>query len=285
MKVELLIISMLVILFLVWIYFYIKVSKRKKDEKYLAEKQEAQYKYFQDLKEKTNKQKKVIYYKLNTHAIKLSLYPNSYFKNYNMEELYQKIIVKSYWLNEPFHSEFSKILQLIGSNNLWINDSESREIIMNIRDNKDIIKKQISTNVLDLSEVLNDVISKIYLILKNKKLFNKSEIQNSILAASIYVLSGSGEIDYICKSLGINYPNQDNLYFTLVDKIYTSLTQNSKQIVVQNYFVNSSFFKKIYNEIIFNSYKYPYTYSIDGSKESTIRLLEHVPKKQLLSIT
>ena len=39
---------------------------------------------------------------------------------------YEKIIVNNYWLDEPFHSSFVKILYCISENDVWIKSLKSQ---------------------------------------------------------------------------------------------------------------------------------------------------------------
>lgn len=273
-------ISIPVILIMVWIYFHTMEVRRKKKELLVAE--------LEDEKNRVQVpkiiKKKERYYQFNTHAIKLKLYPKSHFKNYIVEEIYQKIVIDNYWLEEPFHTEFYKILQFIGSNKLWIKDPKTREIIINIRDNNDKLSKKTSMNVLALTEVLESVLYGLLLDLKRKKIFNKNDLQNAILSASVYVLSESGEIDFICKILGIVYSDKKSLRYSLVDTIYENISFEIKNKIVKGDFLNFTSITKIYNEVLFNSNQYPYTFSKDEPIAPAIRLLSYTPKKELISI-
>lgn len=280
MELYVIIISVIIMISTVWIFFHTVTDNKPKE--FIVTKLEDEKKLVKS--SELVKKKKEIYYKFNTHAIKLNLYPKSKFGNYRIEEIYQEIIIDNYWLDEPFHTEFSKILKFYGSNNLWIKDPKSREIIMNVRDNTNKIKKHISMNILALNEVLYSVIIEVCSSLKDKKEFTKYDIQNSILSASIYILSESGEIEFICQTLGIKYINKDDLRFALIDKIYENLSSETKIIIAQNNFIDSINFTSIYDEILFNVNQYPYTFSRDEPKIPTIKLLPYIVKKQLISI-
>jgi len=273
-------VSVLIVLSIVWIFFYIMEASRKKRE-LLAVKSEDEK---NRLKVPETIKKKEIYYQLNTHAVKLNLYPKSHFKNYIVEEIYQKIVIDNYWIEEPFHTEFSKLLQFIGSNKLWIQDPKSREIIINTRDNSDKLSRQTSMNVLALTEVLESVIYGLLLDFKRKKILNKKDIQNAILCASIYVLSESGEIDFICQTLGIVHSDKKSLRYALIDTIYENLSLKTKSIIVENDFLNAIAISKIYAEVLFNANQYPYVFSRDKPTVRVIKLLPYTPKKQLISI-
>jgi len=265
---------------IVWFLFHtIAINKKKKV--FLPIKREEEINSVEPPKQM--KKKKEIFYQLNTDAIRLNLYQKSSFNNYIIINIYRDIVVDNYWINEPFHSEFSNLLQFIGNNNLWIKDPKSREIIMNVRDDDDRINKQISINVLALTEVLHAVIKEIYLSLKDKNI-SKYTVQNNILSASIYVLSEAGDMSFICQILGVAYLDKTSLRYTLANKIYENLTAKSKIKIVENHFLNSIDFTKIYDEVIFNAKKYPYTFSKERPKKTEIRLLSHTPKKQLMSI-
>lgn len=225
-----------------------------------------------------------VFYQLNTAPIKLSLYHSSNFRHYHIEYLYQKIVIDNYWINEPFHTEFSKILKFIGNNDLWIKSSKSKEIIVNTRDKDDEIIKKICINVLSLNEVLRDVILETNNSLKKRINLNKYHIQNIILSASIYVLSRSGEIDKICQILNIKYLNEEELLYGLTDKIYEDFIDESKKTIAPTTSGNFQFIVQTYEEIIENIREYPNTISIGESPQNTIKMLPHTLKKQLISI-
>ncbi|RLA83503.1 MAG: hypothetical protein DRG78_04220 [Epsilonproteobacteria bacterium] len=239
-------VSVLVVLFIVWIFFYTMEASRKKRE-LLAVKVEDEK---DRIKAPKIIKKQEIYYQLNTHAIRLNLYPKSHFKNYIVEEIYQKIVIDNYWLEEPFHTEFYKMLQFIGSNKLWIKDPKTREIIINTRDNNDKLSKKTSMNVLALNEVLESILYGLLLDLKRRKIVNKKDIQNAILSASIYVLSKSGEIDFICQNLGVTYSDRESLRYALVDKICENILLETKNKIVKDDFLNFTSITKIYNEVL-----------------------------------
>ena len=273
---------------LIWFFFHIKEEKRKrikkanqKEKELLVAAIEAEKK---QLKASHYVKKKEIFFQLNTDAIKLNLYPKSYFGNFIIARLYQEIVIANYYLDEPFHTEFSKLLQFIGTNELWIKDPRSREIIINTRDNINKICKKISMNVLDITEVLNSVVYKVYAGLKAEHIFTKKDIQNCILSASIFVLSKSGEIDLICEILGITSTNEKSLQYGLIDKICENFDDRTKKIIIENTFLEYIGFDKIYDDIVFNSYSYPYTFPVDEQPSRAINLLPCPPKKQLRSI-
>ena len=45
---------------------------------------------------------------------------------YRSNNIYEKIIVKNYWIDEPFHSSFVKILYCISENDFWIKSLKSQ---------------------------------------------------------------------------------------------------------------------------------------------------------------
>jgi len=276
------IIILVLIVSIIW-YFYYRIRENQKKKELLARKLAYVKIKKIEIPEKIEK-KKEIFYELNTHPIKLSLYSKSCFHNYGLARIYQNIVVKTYWLNEPFHSEFSKLLQFIGSNNLWIRDPKTREIIINVRDNNNKLSKKISMTVLSLSEVLEDTLNELILYLKRQNIYAQYDIQNAILSASIYILSQSGEIDIISKTLGIIYSDQEGLQSALIEKICGDISSETKNNLIYNDYLNSIPIKEIYNQILFDSKQYPYTFSVDNPTTPVIKLLSYLPKKQLISI-
>ena len=273
-------ISIPIILSMVWFFFHTIDSSRKK-RVFLAKDSAAKKNL---IKSPNVIKKKEKYYQLNTHAIKLNLYSKSHFNNYIVERIYQNIIIANYWLNEPFHTEFVRLLQFVGNNKLWIKDPKTREIIINTRDNTEKLNTQISMNVLSLSEVLESVIFEVYAYLKHKKVFLKSDVQNSILSASIYVLIEAGEIDSVCQKLGIFPSDKKSLRSALIDIIYVNLSNKRKTIIDENYCIVPVPMTKIYAEVLFISNQYPYTFSRENPSKPNIKLLPYVPEKQLRSI-
>jgi len=273
-------ISLIITTVLIWRVFHVKAIKKMK-KKLLYEEIEAKRKI---VIQPVEVKKKEVFYKLNVYMVRLNLYSKSSFSSYEMKNLYQNMVIDTYWLNEPFHSDFSIILQFVGANNLWIKDPKSREIITNIRDRNNKINKQILMNVLDLGEVINGVVTEVYSNLNKRLFYNKYEIQDRILAAAIYVLIKAKEIEFVCKILKIEYTNEVGLRHNLVGRFYENLSTEKKDKITQNDYFNSSFIISIYEEVIFNSNQYPYTFSTTEPSKCTVTLLPYTPKKQLMSI-
>jgi len=273
-------ISLIIIIALIWRVFHITAIKNMK-KKFLDEEIEANRKM---IIEPLEVKKKEVFYKLNVYMVRLNLYSKSSFSSYEMKNLYQNMVIDTYWLNEPFHSDFSRILQFIGVNNLWIKDPKSREIITNIRDRNNKINKQILMNVLDLGEVINGVVTEVYSNLNKRLFYNKYEMQDRILAAAIYVLIKAEEIEFVCKILKIEYTNEEGLRHNLVGRFYENLSTEKKDEITQNGFFNSSFIISIYEEVLFNSNQYPYTFSTTEASKCTVTLLPYRSEKQLMNI-
>lgn len=130
----------------------------------------------------------VQFYNLNTHYIKYKVYENHEFISFETKSLYDKIILKNLWINEPFHSTFFKILQLLDSNKFMIKDPGSKVLVLNIRDENNKMIKSKSYQVFDLKEVLHYVLSH---CLDDVLRFRKHDAQRIILAIFIFIFQQS----------------------------------------------------------------------------------------------
>jgi len=221
-------------------------------------------------------------YELNVNFVKFDLFPRSTFHDYFIKRLYTKIIVNNYWIAEPFHSKFTQLLCFIDQNELWIKSQKSKEIVLNIRDKNNQIKKSISMKVVDLREVLFQVCSKIISI--TKPILKSSQIQHILLSAVIFILEKSGQIRFICQNQKIDYKSKDAIYDCLVNIFFT---ESSKDVIDSLSPINNSNYKLIKDtseEIILNSEEYPNSIYDQNDEQKIEYKLSILPKKKLISI-
>lgn len=128
-------------------------------------------------------------FKLQTHNIKYWLYNPSYsLRTYGLIGLYNDLVMKNLWINEPFHSKFYEILMILDKNEFMILDPHSRVITMNVRgkDNKVSTSKSFqvfSTKnivVATLNNAMSDIIR-----------FNQHDAQHIVLAICVIALEQS----------------------------------------------------------------------------------------------
>lgn len=221
-------------------------------------------------------EKKEIFYELNTHDIKISLYPSSTFSNYKMRNLYKKIIVNNYWIEEPFHSSFTKILYCIDKNSFWIQSSRSKEIIINFRNFDDEEERDTAVRVFNLKEILNDVVLEI-----NQwahKNLSKQCRQILLLSSMIYTISKCGNLDILIEE------KEDDLkkWSALIEIFCMDFSEEIKNKIIPKNNMNIAMMQKVYYSVIEEAREYPNHINHDVSLRNEIRLLSNFASKQLI---
>ena len=126
--------------FLIGIVFFggygaYKVYKALNEKTHISESQNLNFSQEQEVQDsKIAEKKPERVYPLQTHNIKYWLYNPSYsLRTYGLIGLYNDLIIKNLWINEPFHSKFYEILMVLDKNEFMIADPHSRVITMNVR--------------------------------------------------------------------------------------------------------------------------------------------------------
>ncbi|ARU48112.1 hypothetical protein [Sulfurospirillum diekertiae] len=171
-------------------YGVYRVYKSSKEKTRIIESQKREPIYHektQDIKIEESEPEQV--YPLQTHNIKYWLYTPSYsLRTYGLAGLYNDLVVKNLWLNEPFHSKFYEILMILDKNEFMIVDSNSKVITMNVRgrDNKITTSKSFQVFatrdivVATFSNAMSDIVR-----------FNQLDAQHIVVAICILLLEQS----------------------------------------------------------------------------------------------
>lgn len=142
-------------------------------------------------------------YQLQTHKIKYLIYNPNYLNYHGSRELYQKIILQNEWLNEAFCSIVFKILLQMNDDELFIQDSNSRVVITNLRGNHNQMKKIKSYQVFSTLEITKSFFNYAF---DDVLEFKKDDAQDITLACFLLILSKSKHFETLQ-----NY-NLDDLY-------------------------------------------------------------------------
>lgn len=175
-----------------------------------------------------------ILYQLNTHKVKYKLY-NSTNDLRDLVFLYKIVVKRNYWINEPFHSQFYKILLTLEKNDFMILDPSSKTLTINVRDKYNEVQTSKSFQVFSTRDITEAVITK---SMKDITKFNKNDAQNILITIFILVLEKSvhylsqDEPISIIKELLSEYKYSDNVKY-IIDLIKE---KDSKLIFVKDAF-------------------------------------------------
>jgi len=234
------------------------------------------------LPEKTIQKKDIeFFYKLNTNSIKLSLYDSRIFVDFYIANAYKSIIIKNLWIDEPFLTNFSKILYLIDSNNFWIKSPKTKSIVINLRgiDGKEF--DSTSFKVLSIKEVVGHTVMDVFKKMHGK--IKKKTLQNILLNSLIFVLAKSDNIqDFLDND--VSKSHDEIIYELLVKSFFENSSEDFKMNLLEigNSYHNS--INKIYLQNLQYAQEYAYTTSEYKCNENILLKLGNIPKKQLLSI-
>ena len=134
---------------------------------------------------------------LNTDFVKYNFYNLDTFYSRNASNLYTKLVVRTLWIEEPYHSTFVKVLQIINKTESWIRSNNTKIIKLKIRQNNGSFQKGTSFKVYSLSSISFEFANRVltYFI---KKRSTKINIQTTIFAVLLYHADKIQEIQYLC---------------------------------------------------------------------------------------
>lgn len=192
---NLLVIVGIIFLFAYGIYRTNRIMDDKAKEKIeLLRKQEAQKAFNENLPEEEPEP----VYQLQTHKVKYQLYnPNRDLRELNL--LYKLVVHKHYWINEPFHTKFYKILLILDKNDFMILDPNSKVLTINLRDENNKTSTSKSYQVYSTSDIIKVVIPE---VMGDITIFNKKDAQNILIA--IFILALEKSVHYLSKDAPIN---------------------------------------------------------------------------------
>lgn len=251
----------------------IKEQQKREEE---AKDEELEYnKYIHDIKieeiKRKQEAKKHKLYKLNTNKVRYYIFDMSRLNDYSIKLLYKNIVIKNLWLNEPFHSVFFKLLQLLDNNELMIQDPNSDVLILNTRDQNNKIQKSKSYQVFSTIDFISSVFrATIDHILK----FNKKDAQIIILAILIISIKKSKHyLNYEVDDKFIDSVFEDKDYAYRIQIVISQIDQNYK---------NLRFIKKVFSDVL--RYITPQPFNDSNISQSELQLPMTVPKKVLKEI-
>lgn len=254
-----------------------KVIENIPKNDYLQEKPEIQ-KIEAEIEEEEEEKIEEIFYELNTHDIKISLYSASTFSNYKMRNIYEKIIVKNYWIDEPFHSSFVKILYCISENDFWIKSLKSKEIIINFRDLDDKELRDTALHVLDLREVLCDVIVEVDRCVH--RFLTKQDTYILLLSSMIYTISKCGNLNTLLEKKD----DDIDMLALLIEIFCIEFSEEIKNKIIPTNNINLNLIEKVYNAAIERAKEYPNYLGDNSAQKKEIKMLQNLQQKRLLTV-
>lgn len=128
-------------------------------------------------------------YPLQTHNIKYWLFNPSYsLGTYGLVGLYNDLVVKNLWINEPFHSKFYEILMVLDKNEFMIADPHSRVITMNVRGKDNQLSTSKSFQVFATRDIVVAMFSN---AMSDIVRFGKHDAQHIAIAMCVIALEQS----------------------------------------------------------------------------------------------
>lgn len=147
------------------------------------------------LQEQKNQDSKILekkpepVYQLQTHKVKYWLYNPAYgLITYGLIGLYNELVVKNLWINEPFHSKFYEILMVLDKNEFMIIDPHSRVITMNVRGRDNKVSTSKSFQVFATKDIIEATLQN---AMSDIVRFNKHDAQHIVLAICVIALEQS----------------------------------------------------------------------------------------------
>jgi len=128
-------------------------------------------------------------YQLHTHKVKYWLYNSSYsLRTYSLIGLYNDLVLKNLWLNEPYHTKFYEILMVLDKNELMILDPHSRVITMNVRGKDNKVSTSKSFQVFATKDIIEATLSN---AMSDIVRFNHHDAQHIVIAICVIALEQS----------------------------------------------------------------------------------------------
>ena len=221
---------------------------------------------------------------LNTDSVKFYFYHPNTFQSYEAVELYKEIIVDNLWIDEPFHSTFVKIIQIIDQSKSWIKSRKTKELKLKIRKNNGNFEQGISFKVYSLRDLSFRFLSEILDYFRRNKSTNIN-IKNILLASALLNIHYVLEIKHWCEK-GLT---SDESRLVLASKILENYTYKNEVISIldlihQNH-ISIKYILEIYGETIRWQREYPYVEKGNKNiKELKTLYLKHEKSKILISL-
>lgn len=270
--------SLVFLLFVAKKFFFATAENKEVLEKKIMQEILKEEVVKEEIVEDVIKKEVEIFYQLNVENIKLDLYPLSTFSHYQIRSSYRQIVLDNYWINEPFHTKFTKILYYVNGEEFWIKSPNSKEIILNMRGPNGEILKINSLKVLDLKEVVFNLTIEILKIKNQTKGFlSKENVQNILLPSLIYTLSKCGNLD-------VETTDENEIINILIEIFFSDFSEESKRAIVPKNNLNFEVIVQIFERSIGRAREYPNTIYSKNETEKIVKKLQSFPKKRLISI-
>jgi len=151
---------------------------------------------------------------LNTDHMKYYLYRPDDFYSPDAKKLYKNIIVDQLLVEEPFHSKFVQIVQLIDKSDAWVKSIKSKELKLKIRKSNSKFEQGTSFKVYALSSLSFAFVNSIFEYFRANR-STKKHVQNSLLASLLFNINNIKEIKCWCE----NNLNENALTLCLANTI------------------------------------------------------------------
>ena len=207
-------------------------------------------------------------YQLQTHKIKYKLYDTKFKLDFYLNNLYQNVVVENLYIDEPFHTDFYKLLLLLNKDELMIVDKKAKVLTLNIRDTNNQMQISKSYSVFSVKDIIVEVLN----ISLNKILqFQKSDAQNIILAICILSIQKSQHFE-TQQNQNDRIQNMLDIDFKRIEFIINLINKKDEQLLFIDDAINYAFE---------TTRTYPYN---DSEKQQVLSLDIKLPKKVLMSI-
>ena len=205
-------------------------------------------------------------YSLNTHRVKLTLF-DARRDLLQLNYLYEFVIVKNYWISNPFYSKFYELLLIFENNNFMIIDPNAKVVTMHLRDHNNEVQTSRAFEVYNSRDIVESMIR---IGIQNIRQFKQQDAQNIVIAICIFVLEKA--VHYLSKEV------PQKIIIDLLDDYKNA--QDIRKIVKLIKEKNSSlkFVFDAFEQALNMSITYPYN---DSEVPKQLQLPQKLPQKFL----
>lgn len=191
--------------------------------------------------------------------------------NYNLSDLYRKVIKINRWNNEPFHAKFYEFLMLMNDNEFMVIDSQIEPLTLLVRDENNILQVSKAYQVFSSQGIIVYVIN--HIINNFDESYSSQDIQDTMIA--IFIIALMQSVHYLATDILLqtieklmnDYPRKNNIS----EIISLIKVKNSRYTFIINAF----------EKAFLNTQTLPYN---DSIVPKTLTLPAKLPKKYLQTI-
>jgi len=264
-----------IIIFIIILYAFLAYSRNDNQEEennikkeVLDKAKEAKKKVEQPPKQEEKKEQIFLF---NTDYIRYKIF-DDYNLSYTSSAIHRNFVLENLWIQEPYYSNFFRLLSFIDKDVLFVKDQNNQEILTNTRNKDD---KEIAAKIYNIIKVF-DIISKI--LKDNKELIFRYQTEDAkqiVLSVFIYCISKSQQFqnintEDICSIFLRDYPRKANVAY-----IVSLFEKKDSQL---------SFIQKSFNKALEYCDKHPYAEVKEEKQEQDIKLILKLPEKILKHI-